>query len=239
MREEMMPETTNTAACSRVGDLVAFLYGEANESETRSFQNHVSDCATCRADLSTFGEVREGIGTWKDEALAPMRVKSSDFAIAPDAVRSIPKRSALIALREFFTLSPLWLRGATAFASLLLVALLALTAVQFFQRPKSEVAKQTPPVPVMSDKNLKETAPGNIEGNEARVATVPTIDTIAPPVVKRDKDFEKSASTSKSARRGKATLSNEERSQLSELLIAEKNDEESLPGLYDLLYESN
>ena len=45
------------------------------------------------------------------------------------------KLSALAALREFFSVSPLWLRGATAFAGLLLCALIVFAVSRTWQQP--------------------------------------------------------------------------------------------------------
>ena len=108
-----MNETTNV--CERAPDLMAYLYHEMNDSETRGFELHLRDCANCREELSAFGVVRESIGEWRDEALA-------GFVSTP-----IPaKKSALSALRQFFDLSPLWLKAATGFA-VLAFCVLALT----------------------------------------------------------------------------------------------------------------
>ena len=52
--------------------------------------------------------VRESITAWRDEAL-------SGFVSQPVATKA-KRKSALAALRQFFDLSPLWLKGATAFA---------------------------------------------------------------------------------------------------------------------------
>jgi anti-sigma factor RsiW len=89
--------------------LIAFLYGEADEREARDFQLHLQQCSSCRAEVASFGVVRESIMTYRDEALA-------GFVSTPVAMQ--PKtKSALAALRQFFDLSPMWLKGATALAA--------------------------------------------------------------------------------------------------------------------------
>lgn len=141
-----MNETTNV--CERAPDLMAFLYHEMNESETRVFELHLRDCGNCREELASFGVVRESIGEWRDEAL-------SGFISTP-----IPaKKSALTALRQFFDLSPLWLKGATGFA----VVAFCVLAVALFVAKKNDgvytqqqvdrliadaLAKQPQPTPV-------------------------------------------------------------------------------------------
>ncbi len=103
-----MNERQNSPTCERGSDLIAFLYGEVDEREARDFQLHLQQCSSCREEVASLGVVRESITAWRDEALAGF--VSSPVATQPQ------KKSALAALRQFFDLSPLWLKGATAFA---------------------------------------------------------------------------------------------------------------------------
>jgi hypothetical protein len=115
-----MNERNHSPECERASDLIAFLYNETNESETRDFELHLKQCRACGEEVSSFGVVRESITAWRDEAL-------SGFVSAPLPATS-QKKSALAALRQFFDLSPLWLKGATAFAILSFCVLVALVA---------------------------------------------------------------------------------------------------------------
>jgi hypothetical protein len=103
-----MNETNNSPACERASDLIAFLYHETDEDETRDFGIHLQQCGICREEVAAFQTVRESVTAWRDEALAGF--VSTPLAVKPD------RKSALTALRQFFELSPLWLKGATAFA---------------------------------------------------------------------------------------------------------------------------
>src|ERR1044072_2192031 len=101
--------------CERAPDLIAYLYGEADEREARDFQLHLQQCGSCREEVASFDVVRESITAYRDEALA-------GFVSTP--VVAQPKtKSALAALRQFFDLSPLWLKGATAFAAVIFCVL--------------------------------------------------------------------------------------------------------------------
>jgi hypothetical protein len=115
-----MNEMNNSPNCERASDLIAFVYDETNESERRDFELHLKQCANCHQEVESFGIVRESITAWRDEAL-------SGFVSTPLAATA-KKKSALAALREFFDLSPLWLKGATGFA---VVAFCVLAAVAF------------------------------------------------------------------------------------------------------------
>ena len=113
-----MNERQNSPTCERASDLIAFLYDEAGEHETRDFQLHLQQCSSCREEVASLGVVRESITAWRDEALA-------GFVSMPVATQP-QKKSALAAVRQFFDLSPLWLKGATAFAAVTFCVLVGL-----------------------------------------------------------------------------------------------------------------
>lgn len=117
-------------ACDQTNELIAFLYGELNDVDAKIFQRHVKSCSLCNQELAAFSDIRSSVVAWRDESLG----KVAPAAVLPnvriDQQRNRP--SALAALREFFNLSPVWLKGAVAFASLLfcLLAGLAVTRLQ-------------------------------------------------------------------------------------------------------------
>jgi hypothetical protein len=114
-----------TGECARADDLLAYLYDEASAEQHRLFTRHLDSCAVCRDELAAFGGVRERVGAWRDEVLsgAPRVDLSGALSQAP----AVPSdTSACVALREFFALSPLWLRAGTAVAALVVCALAAL-----------------------------------------------------------------------------------------------------------------
>jgi len=117
-----MKERNNSPDCERAPDLMAFLYEEASEAEARDFQLHLQKCGSCRAEAASFGVVRESITAWRDEAL-------SGFVSSP-ALKKPGAKSALAALRQFFDLSPLWLKGATALAAVTFCVLAGLAIVK-------------------------------------------------------------------------------------------------------------
>lgn len=116
-----MKEPMNSPSCERAPDLVAFLYHELDERETRDFRLHLQQCGPCREEAASLGGVRESITAWRDEALA-------GFVSTP--VLTQPRKSALAALRQFFDLSPLWLKGTAAFALVAFVVMAGLAFVK-------------------------------------------------------------------------------------------------------------
>lgn len=145
-----------TENCPQSENLVAYLYGEASVAETKAFENHLISCSLCDDELKAFGFVRESVIEWREDVL--------NNIVAPAFAREIVakpahKRSALTAISEFFTLSPLWLRGATAFAAIALIALFAFAAAQLFVKKSDDgVAKDGKEnvVPIPKDSTNKD-----------------------------------------------------------------------------------
>lgn len=116
--------------CGRENDLVAFLYGELNDVEAQTFQRHVSNCASCNAELVAFSDVRESVVSWRNESLGIISPISESAVMV-----TRQKPSALAALREFFNLAPLWMKSAVAFASILFVLFAGLAIVRLRDKP--------------------------------------------------------------------------------------------------------
>src|SRR5712671_5512484 len=158
-----MRDMNERPVCHRAEDLVTYLYGEASEADARDFRNHLRQCDSCHSEFTVFNQVHESIETWRNEALGasfnPAAIPATVAIDATPVIRHQRKLSALAALREFFTVSPLWLRGATAFAALLLCVLAVFVMSSSWRKPgpvannsaeqtytetqlKNEVAKQ-------------------------------------------------------------------------------------------------
>ena len=217
-----MKEMNNSPGCERASDLIAFLYDEADEREARDFQLHLQQCSSCREEVASLGVVRESITTWRDEALA-------GFTSTPVAVQ--PKtKSALAALRQFFDLSPLWLKGATAFAA---VTFCVLAGLVLFRSNDDQVTSTKDAVYTEQDVNriVKEAL-----AQQARVQ--PPVETPSPEtvVVKSPKPKSKSSRVSSSTQfaRSKRPLSKAEREQLAaELRLLSNSDDATLHLLGD------
>ena len=136
-----MQKINERPVCHRAEDLVTYLYGEATAEEARDFAAHMQQCDACRAEFGVFNQVHNSIVAWRDEAIgavaAPQRqaAPAAIDAVASDFGDYRRRLSAWAALREFFAVSPLWLRGATAFAGLLLCALIAFAVSRTWQQP--------------------------------------------------------------------------------------------------------
>ena len=122
-----MRDMNERPVCHRAEDLVTYLYGEANKADALDFRNHLRQCDSCRSEFTVFNQVHDSIEVWRNEALGasfnPAAIPAEAAIGSPQSIRHERKLSALAALREFFTGSSLWLRGATAFAALLLCVL--------------------------------------------------------------------------------------------------------------------
>jgi len=126
----------NAPNCERESDLISFLYGELSAAETPAFERHLHQCASCSAELTGFKNVRESVVAWRNESLSAAWSEPSPLVVAER------KPSAIAALREFFNLSPLWLKGAVALATLVLCILAGLAVVRMQNRPQQPVVVQ-------------------------------------------------------------------------------------------------
>lgn len=139
-----MKEEVLAPGCERENDLIAFLYGELDPAERTAFRGHMQDCRSCSLEFAEFTNIRESVVAWRNEALGG--VTSPVIQVSPVVRADRPGPKALTALREFFNLSPLWMKGAVVFASLLFCLFAVLAAARL---------RETPPAPVANDPNLK------------------------------------------------------------------------------------
>lgn len=167
--------------CDRAEELMAYLYDEAQPSESRAFRAHLETCAVCRAELEAFGDVRRSVALWRAEAEvnAPASVTVGVFeaqaAEAQAAAAPVPfthavharSRSAAAALREFFRLSPLWLRAGTVAAALSICALAALAFA------RSEVTWDERGLAFRTGVSAREAAPIRVEPVKVEPIAVP------------------------------------------------------------------
>lgn len=140
--DKTMQERTDI--CARAEEMVAYLYGEATAAEALDFKRHTEHCAACRVELAAFGDVRDAIGEWRQQSLVTFTspVSEANVAFAPAKATVRAKRSALAALREFFTLSPVWMRAATAVAAVVFCALAIIAVAYFKDQPQVLVVEK-------------------------------------------------------------------------------------------------
>ena len=134
-----MKESSSIRKCDRENDLIAFLYGESNEREARDFERHLKTCSQCESELGAFKPIRQSIIEWRDEALGRV-CETSQSATNYSRALASGKRSAIAAFREFFNFSPLWLKGAVAFTSILFCVFGGLALVRLLNQSDERVA---------------------------------------------------------------------------------------------------
>jgi|SRR5882724_582059 len=141
-----MPNLNERPACHRAEDLVTYLYGEASEVDAKDFAGHLQQCDACRSEFGVFQQVHNSILVWRNEALgsgfSPAAVPVESASDPNRFVQPERKLTGLAALREFFSVSPLWLRAATGFAALLLCVLGVLTISRSLNRPAPVALKE-------------------------------------------------------------------------------------------------
>jgi hypothetical protein len=133
--------------CHRAEDLITYLYGEASDIDAKDFAAHLKQCDACRTEFGVFQQVHDSILIWRNEALGsafnPAAVPVESTVDSTQFVRHERKLTALAALREFFSVSPLWLRAATGFAALLLCVMVVLVVSRSWSTPVQIASKDT------------------------------------------------------------------------------------------------
>ncbi|HEV2914343.1 MAG TPA: zf-HC2 domain-containing protein [Pyrinomonadaceae bacterium] len=255
-------ETPITSTCGRAETtLVAYLYGEADKGEAKDFESHLSRCEACEAELASFASVRTSIAGWRQQMLGATEstapATQQQLAPTPETVKTSStarQRSALAALREFFALSPVWLRAGTAFASLMICALVVFAVARVMEGPRvvERIVERGPSeaeVNALVDKRVRE----RVAIATARVETTAPQQQqqqfAAPSSARKDSILaqSKAGRSSSLSRRDGASLNSrarasarEEYEQLAQdLQLIPARDEEDLPRLIDLMDEAN
>jgi anti-sigma factor RsiW len=230
-----MSNTTEKPICAQANELVNCLYGEANAAEAAAFARHMDGCSECRTEFALMANVRESVSQWRSEVLGLGWRTEPVTAADPVGFKPVtPARhlSALAALRQFFTVSPLWLRGATAVAAVVFCMLAALfmartlapreqlyTQGQVDDRVQQEVAKTKNEIRNAPGVPASETAKEQVAGGTQPPALAPAFVAIHP--------------RPKAAKAGHGSLSREEREQLASDLRLKPTDDEDLTFLFE------
>lgn len=135
-----MNRLPDAPVCERGHDLISFLYGEIDERAApdfeQDFERHLLNCAECESKLSAFKQVRSSVVAWRQEALGGVTANSVSVSPAVDRAFDPGKPSAIAAIRQFFELSPLWMKGAIAFASVVFCLVSVIALGHLFENPK-------------------------------------------------------------------------------------------------------
>jgi hypothetical protein len=219
-----MNEIDHSSTCERADDLVSVLYGEASERERRDFELHLQQCGNCRAEFAAFAQVRESIGEWRDEAL-------SGFVSAQAATAPV-RKSALAAWRQFFDLSPLWLKGAIGFAAVVF-AVLAVLAVMRLGAVDKPVQVATVNSDAVYTKQDLDRAVQDALAKQAQRELNGQRDVALKPDIVVESPTPKSSNIARSEPRARRPFSKAERAQLAAELRLTSNDESDLDLLDD------
>jgi hypothetical protein len=139
--------------CERRNDMMAFLYEEIDGHSRQDFELHVQSCAECASELRCFKQIRSSVIDWRQQSLGGALASSMSVASGVAEASKVNKPSAMAAIREFFNLSPSWLKASMAFASILFCVLAAAALANVFE--KSEPAAVAGDEKIYSEKDLQ------------------------------------------------------------------------------------
>ncbi|HKG23314.1 MAG TPA: zf-HC2 domain-containing protein, partial [Blastocatellia bacterium] len=110
-------EADKIPVCHMYEALMSYLYDEATPEEIRRVEYHLTECSSCKQDLTAFGQVRSMLQQWQ--------VDDSPFVRISAASDGRPRRSPLEAFKSLLSVTPVWGRafGALAMAVLVLAVM--------------------------------------------------------------------------------------------------------------------
>jgi hypothetical protein len=209
-------------------------------------------CATCSEEFAAFGDVRGAIGEWRQQALGPLTSTAFEAnAVQVSAATSERRRSALAALREFFAISPAWMRAATAVAAVAFCALAAIAVAHFIQKPQTLIVEKIVKSGYSDEEVQKMVAEAMKRQNESQLKDAPVV---SPESTAVNEQLKVSAQTKRNAS-GTPQMANNNRKQqpasrnrarpstelasTDYLPFTASRDDEKLPSLADLVDDAN
>src|SRR5215216_1971805 len=111
-----MTDKNNTPNCNMHEALVSYLYNEATGEQSRLVESHMKACAACKQEFEAFERMRGMLQQWQLDDMPITRIVAE-----PESQR----RSAIAALKELLSLTPLWAKalGAVAMAVMVLAVM--------------------------------------------------------------------------------------------------------------------
>ena len=213
--------------CERADELMGFLYGELNDVETRAFQGHLQQCSTCNSELNSFGDIRKSVIAWRNESFNSLS--------SPGVNVPAPKPSAVAALREFFNLSPAWMKATVGFASLLFCVFAVLAVFGLRQSSDPTIVKvDTPPSADQIDAVVKQRVEDELKRLKAQSEPAAVDNRIAP--IKETSDRRPSRAIVRYQNNARRPLTRVEREQLAaDLRLTSGPDDNELDLLSDTI----
>jgi hypothetical protein len=130
-------------SCSFSEQIVSYIYDEMGEPEKSAFVNHSSKCVACSEELSAFGKVHSEIVDWKREEFVPLQTPEVRIPYLTVALEA--KKPLFAGIYEFFSFSQIWMKTATAFATMVIISGIAFFV--FKSEPKNDtIASQVAPI---------------------------------------------------------------------------------------------
>jgi anti-sigma factor RsiW len=220
-----MKDTVDLESCDQGEALVSWLYDETGTpEESQKFEKHLLTCAACRTEAAAFRNIRQSIVAWRHEALG---------SVVGTSQRQLVRRekSARAALREFFSLSPLWMKGAVACASILFCVLMAIAIMRVREKPPVQVVSAPAPTEDF-DRRVEQRAKELVAEKRPLPTSIPATLDKNRVVKKRAERASLSSTEVASVWKKRRPLSQQEREKLADDLRVSPNadDDFSLPG---------
>lgn len=121
----MLNSNHQNLTCEFAEEIVSYLYNEMVATEKARFEAHLGNCSFCADEVASFGLVRSEIVNWKDEIFVPLATPIIEIPFEQSAKPLVIKevsRPWYATVRDYFSLSPVWMTATTAMAVLAICA---------------------------------------------------------------------------------------------------------------------
>lgn len=176
----MFKENHQNLSCEFAEEIVSYLYNEMVEAEKSRFETHLSNCSLCADEVADFTSVRSSILEWRNEEFAVLPTPEFEIPFetkTQNPVAAEVSRPWYIAVRDFFTLSPMWMTASTAMAvlaicvGLVFVTINALKDKPDFAQEKEKVKPVSSPTTAVNKTETTVSNSGQTNTNSTQMPT--------------------------------------------------------------------
>lgn len=164
----MFDSRKQNPSCNFAEEIVSYVYDEMAENDKANFEQHLVNCSPCADEVADFSSISFSIQEWRDTEFANLATPSIEipYETKNEAVQTVEttnvSKSWIQSLRDAFTISPAFIKTATAFGALAIVVGLGWFLMSSFSNGNNNVAKDDKAQP----KKESISSPNSIENNQ-------------------------------------------------------------------------
>lgn len=182
--KDMFDKNGHNPSCGFAGDIVSYLYDEADAAEKAKFEAHLAGCTMCGDELAAFSNARSSMIEWREAEFGWL--PSPDIVIPYEKTEAKPlvlaqtRGTILTDLKRLFSFTP-WPPALAAFGALVIFAGLAFVGFTYFNGigVKDLASDNVPKRSDVAAPDPSDIAPARIPAEEI-AGNAPAVDIVQP-----------------------------------------------------------